>query len=226
MSNDSILTQEDVIHFPYLRDLQIRTIDSDIGLLIGCDVPKALEPHETRVSQGQGPFATRTIFGWTVNGPVVRMGQPQPVCNFVKADEELTQQFRTFCDWEFSDSICANKPAMFKEDKRALSIMKELICLKEGHYQIDLPWRDDVPCLPNNRAMAEHRLKLLRKRLLKNPDLCSKYSAFMDSLFENRRAQMKPKTPLEHTAGVAWYLPHHLIIVWCSTVLHNTRGCL
>ena len=79
--------------------------------------------------------------------------------------------------------------------------------MKEGHYQIDLHWRDDVRCLPNNRAMAEHRLKLLRKRLLKNPDLCSKNSAFVDILFENRHAQMVPKIPLEHTAGVAWYLP-------------------
>ena len=212
VSNDSIPTQEDVISFPYLRDLQIQTIDSDVGLLIGCDVPKALESHETRLSQGHGPFATRTIFGWTVNGPLVRMGQPQPVCNFVKADEELSQQFRTFCNWEFSDSICADKPAMSKEDNRALSIMKESICLKEGHYQIDLPWKDDVPCLPNNRAMAEHRLKLLRRRLLKNPDLRSKYSAFMDSLFENKHAQMVPKTPLEHTARVAWYLPHHPVV--------------
>ena len=96
---------------------------------------------------------------------------------------------------------------MSKEDKRALSIMKESICFKEGHYQ--LPWKDDVPCLPNNRAMAEHRLKLLRRRLLKNPDLRSQYSAFMDSLFENRHTQIVPKTPLEHTASVAWYLPHH-----------------
>ena len=45
VSNDSIPTQEDVISFPYLGDLQIRTIDLDIGLLIGCDVSKALEPH-------------------------------------------------------------------------------------------------------------------------------------------------------------------------------------
>jgi len=60
--------------------------------------------------------------------------------------------------------------------------------------------------------MAEHRLKLLRKRLLKNPDLCSKYSAFMDSLFENRHAQMVPRSALEHTAGVAWYLPHHPVV--------------
>jgi len=45
VSNDSIPTQEDVISFPNLGDLQIRTIDLDIGLLIGCDVSKALEPH-------------------------------------------------------------------------------------------------------------------------------------------------------------------------------------
>ena len=112
VSNDSIPTQEDMISFLYLRDLQIRTIDSNIGSLIGCDVLKVLEPHETRVSQGQGLFATRTIFGWTVNGPLVRMGQPQPVYNFVKDDEERSQQFRTFCDWEFSDSMYVNEPAI------------------------------------------------------------------------------------------------------------------
>ena len=69
-----------------------------------------------------------------------------------------------------------------------------------------------MPCLPNNRAMAKHRLKLLCRRLLKNPGLRSKYSAFMDNLFENKHAQMVPKTPLEHTACVAWYLPHHPVV--------------
>ena len=80
----------------------------------------------------------------------MRIGQPQPLCNFVKADEELGQQFRTFCNWEFLDSISIDKPAMSKEDKRALSIMKESVCLKEGRCQIDLPWKNEVPCLPNN----------------------------------------------------------------------------
>ena len=98
VSNDSIPTQEDVMSLPYLRDLRIQAINSDIGLLIGCDIPKALEPHETCISQGQGRFANRHIFGWTVNGSLVRISQPQPVCNFVKADKELGQQFHTFCN--------------------------------------------------------------------------------------------------------------------------------
>lgn len=40
----------------------------------------------------QGPFETHYIlFGWTVNSPLVRIGQLQPVCNFVRADEKLNQ---------------------------------------------------------------------------------------------------------------------------------------
>ena len=69
-----------------------------------------------RVSQGQGPFATRTVFGWTVNGPLGRMGGAQPSANFIRADQELTQQFRMFCNWEFCDSIYDDTPAMSKED--------------------------------------------------------------------------------------------------------------
>ena len=65
VSKESIPKQSDVARFPYLRDIQILEIDVDIGLLIGNDAPKALEPREVRQSEGQGPYATRTVFGWT-----------------------------------------------------------------------------------------------------------------------------------------------------------------
>ena len=212
VSKDSIPRQDDLLRFPYLRGIQIPSIDSEIGLLIGSDVPKALEPQEVRVSQGQGPFATRTVFGWTVNGPLGRMGGAQPSANFMRADQELTQQFRMFCNWEFCDSIYDDRPAMSREDTRALTTMKESICLKKGHYEIALPWREDVPCLPNNRTLAEHRLKLLHRRLLRNPELHSKYSSFMDSLFENGHARRVPENRLKHPVGPVWYLPHHPVM--------------
>ena len=126
VSIDSIPSQEDVISFPYLRDLQIRTIDADIGLLIGCDVLKALEPHEICVSQDEDPFATRTMFVWTVNGPLV------PVCNFLRADEGLSQQFRTFCNWEFSDSICVSELTSNVQKGQACTIHHEAVDLLEG----------------------------------------------------------------------------------------------
>ena len=56
--------------FPYLKDTQIPEIDTEVGLLIGNDVPKALEPREVRMSQDQGPFAIKSVFGWMINGPL------------------------------------------------------------------------------------------------------------------------------------------------------------
>ena len=90
--------------------------------------------------------------------------------------------------------------------------MKESICLKKGHYEIALPWRENVPCLLNNRTLAEHRLKLLRRRLLRNPELHSKYSSFMNSLFVNGHALRVPENRLEHPVGPVWYLPHHPVM--------------
>ncbi|XP_015761459.1 PREDICTED: uncharacterized protein LOC107340608 [Acropora digitifera] len=140
------------------------------------------------------------------------MGGAQPSANFMRTDQEPTQQFGMFCNWEFCDSIYDYKPAMSKEDSRALTTMKESICLRKGHYEIALPWREDVPCLLNNRTLAEHCLKLLRRRLLRNPELHWKYSSFINSLFVKGHARRGPENQLEHPVGPVWYLPHHPVM--------------
>ena len=111
------------------------------------------------------------MFGWTINGPLEGKGNYLCTANFIKADHELSQQFAKFCDLEFSDSAYSNDPGISKEDLRALSIMEQSVTLKEGHYEIALPWRNTPPYLPNNRPLVEHRLKLLRRRLLKDQEL-------------------------------------------------------
>ena len=116
VNKDSIPWKDDLLRFPYLRGTQIPSINSEIGLLIGSDVPNALEPQEVRLSQGQGLFVTRTVFGWTVNVTLGKMGGAQPSPNFMRANQELTQQFHMFCDWEFRDAIYDYKSAMSKED--------------------------------------------------------------------------------------------------------------
>ena len=39
-------------------------------LLIGQDVPEAMICYETRQGSSGAPYAVRTPFGWTVNGPL------------------------------------------------------------------------------------------------------------------------------------------------------------
>eukprot|EP00794_Sanderia_malayensis_P000803 gene803-99_t len=51
------------------------------------------------------------------------------------------------------------------EDKRALAVLNEMAKLVDGHYQLAIPWRNVQPCLPNNRLVAEHRLKYLKRKL-------------------------------------------------------------
>ena len=63
ISSESVPRQEDVDRWPHLKGIRIAEIDARVGLLIGHDVPKALEPKEVKESQHGGPYATRTLFG-------------------------------------------------------------------------------------------------------------------------------------------------------------------
>ena len=213
VSEESIPKQSDVDKFPYLKDIQIPKMDApDIGLLTGNDVPKALEPREVRQCEGQGPYATKTVFGWTINGPLGRSSKSSRTTNFVRAGNELNQQFERFCNLEFSDSVYDDNPGMSKDDQRAMRAMEGSIVLKDGHYQISLPWRNTPPTLLNNQSLAEHRSRLLRRRLLKDPDLCSKYTSFMDNLLKNGHAHKVPEDRLLNPVGPLWYLPHHPVL--------------
>ncbi len=60
--------QKDVKKWKYLDEVHLPQIDAGIGLLIGTNVPKILEPWKVINSREDGPFAVKTILGWIVNG--------------------------------------------------------------------------------------------------------------------------------------------------------------
>ena len=96
---------------------------------------------------------------------------------------------------EFNDSTFSNKTSMSQEDRRALEIMNQTVKLKEGHYEVVLPWRHYPPDLPNNKSLADHRLNLLKRRLTKDTSLHEKYTGFMDDLLRKGYAR---KVRTEH----------------------------
>lgn len=69
VKKESVPTEMDVEQWPYLRDVKLPQIDADIGLLIGSNLPKALEPCMVINSEGSGPYTIKTALGWIVNGP-------------------------------------------------------------------------------------------------------------------------------------------------------------
>jgi hypothetical protein len=56
-------SQQDINQWSHLSNISLDQIEAEVGLLIGSDVPEALEQKEIRKSQDGGPYATRTIFG-------------------------------------------------------------------------------------------------------------------------------------------------------------------
>jgi len=135
-----------------------------VELLIGQDVPEVLEPFEIRTHRGKGPYATKTKFGWTLNGPLGRHGHSDVRdVNFVRADEVLSQQFHDFMNFERSKSVPEAISTMSRQDKQALNTYEESARLVDGHYQIAIPWKCHSLDLPNNKLLAEHRLNLLQR---------------------------------------------------------------
>lgn len=70
VSKDSIPRQDDVEGWTHLKEVKLPSIKAQIGLLIGANVPKALEPRQVINSVDGGPYAVRTNLGWTVNRPL------------------------------------------------------------------------------------------------------------------------------------------------------------
>ncbi|KAK3724618.1 hypothetical protein QZH41_011047 [Actinostola sp. cb2023] len=54
---------------------------------------------------------------------------------------------------------------------------------------MDIPFKDRPSNLPNNRPLAEHRLRLLGNRLQKNPELSGRYTASMHELLDRGYAE-------------------------------------
>ena len=67
LSTAAIATQEGGNRLPHLKGIDIPRIEAEIGLLIGSNVPQAMQPKEVRESKNGRPFAMRTALGWMLS---------------------------------------------------------------------------------------------------------------------------------------------------------------
>ena len=86
VSKENMATQQDAEKWSHLKGIEIPEIDAEVSLLIGSDVPQALEPLEIRRGQRGQPYATRTALGWVVKGPLGRTGSAPHSASFINAD--------------------------------------------------------------------------------------------------------------------------------------------
>ncbi|KAJ8402854.1 hypothetical protein AAFF_G00361680 [Aldrovandia affinis] len=169
VSKENIPTQNDLEKWPYLSGIQLDEIDANIDLLIGINVPKAMEPWHIINSQGNGPYAVKTLLGWVVNGPLNTCtamdvsGPPAMMANRISIGDLGELIIRQY-NQDFSEKEYVEKSEMSGEDKKFMEIASSSITIQDGHYHLALPLRDKDVVMPDNHDMAEQRTMNLLKR--------------------------------------------------------------
>ena len=201
----------------------------DVGLLIGANCTKALEPIEMIQSRNGGPYAFRTRLGWCVVGPVNNSNNRRISCNRITVkqadsnevgmhyfqsnmevkEQNVPEMLKKIYNHDFTEAqhmVNKETAGMSQEDKKFLSIVENGTKLVNGHYEIPLPFRNQDVNLPNNRIQAVKRFDSLQKRMARDKKYKDDYMKFMKDLISRGYAI---ETSTEPKSGKFWYLPHH-----------------
>ncbi|KAL7868352.1 hypothetical protein SRHO_G00097360 [Serrasalmus rhombeus] len=207
VGKENIPKQKDLERWPYLNKINLPQIESDIGLLIGANVPKAMEPWEVVSSVGNGPYAVRTKLGWTVNGPLRetcyhgdKKNPAEAMVNRISVSslENLwLQQFKV----DFPEGGKYDEVEMSREDHQFMDMVMESAKLTDGHYTICLPLKNRLVNMPNNRPIAEQRALSLRRKLLRKDCFRRDYTDFMEDLIKKGYAVQLSNDELTHKEG-------------------------
>ena len=231
VSRDDIPTSRDMGVWPHLRDLELHDIDSEVCLMIGNNVPEAMEPWDVIHGNAGEPFAVKTKLGWVVNGPMkAEIGQNIRF-NRVRVKEDVHEMFVKMYNDEFRDENMEGK-GMSLEDLVWLNKVEsacERTC--DNHYQIPLPFREENVQLPDNLQMASKRLEALKRKLCRDERLLQDYTSFMDEMLKKGYAEEVPEEATQE--GKVWYLPHHgvrhpqkpeklRVVFDCAAKFHDT----
>ena len=109
------------------------------------------------------------------------------------------------------DDHCPSKKGediteMSVEDSNFMTLM-EKECSKEGkHYKLPLLLRVHDEMFPDNRSMAEARLKNLKKRFSRDKQYHEDHTRFMENMVQKGYAK---KSSQQVHQGKTWFIPHH-----------------
>ena len=125
ISPDSIPKAGDTSKWQHLQGIDLPEIDvKQISLLIGSDTPEVFWSLEERRGARGEPQATRTLLGWTLQGPTTGCKPQQASVNCI-----MVEQLKAMWAHEFNDSSSTAK-TMSEEDKKKLKI------IKNSHYKL------------------------------------------------------------------------------------------
>ena len=197
--------------WPHLSGISFPKINArEVTLLIGSDVPEVFWSLEERRGKPKEPYAIRSLLGWTLQGPLGTSNVSSNFqVNFQRADL-LEAQMERMWKTDFADSVSDVRTGMSVEDRQALHCMETSVTKQDGKYMVALPWRHDPQFLPNNRCVAEARLRHLKRKLSSDDQLKQSYEKTINEYIEKGYAvKVNDEQSIQHATNAVWYLPHH-----------------
>jgi hypothetical protein len=211
ITEDDIIKSKDMLKpWPYLQEVNIpeMTPGYKVELLIGNNVPKALEPLKVIQAQGHGPFACKTQLGWEVHGLTANTSN-RVSAHRIKLEEDIHQQLVNLYNQDFTERLVEDTPQRSRDDQRFINIVEKSIQLKDGHYEMSLPLRNRNETFPNNQVMAESRMAHLKRKFQRNPAFKTEYVKAMNETINKGYAEVVADEEDIPTEGKVWYIPHH-----------------
>ena len=88
----------------------------------------------------------------------------------MEPEEELNSTLKRFWDLETIDMGAHNQEEieLTPHEKIAQKKVEQSLTYNREHYEVAVPWKQERPNLSNNCQMAERRLELVEKRLMKD----------------------------------------------------------
>ena len=199
-----------ISHYPHLKGIDLVAGGQKIDLLLGQDNAEALIPLEVRKGNRGEPFACKTLFGWCING-LSKFTEPtngKVVANFISSSLSVSDDVDKLWRIE-NEGVCSDERSWSVEDRQVMELWDKSVQLVQGHYELPIPWKQDVD-MPNNVAVAASRLKSLKSGLAKK-GLFAKYDDEIQKLLQNGYAELVPDVEIENK-GKVWYLPHQAVV--------------
>ena len=176
----------DMTIYSHLEGLSLHS-DVVVNVLIGQDHAAALRPLDTRSGKKDEPFATLTLLGWCLNGPVrADATNRRIITNFIST-AKLDRDIHIL--WHIEDEGVGSKDITFSQsDKNVISLWDDKFRIEKEHIMLPIPWKQPDDSFPNNNVVEMSRLMSLRTSL-ERKGMYNIYDAEVKSLLKNGHAE-------------------------------------
>ena len=198
----------DLTRYAHLRGIKRNGNHGKVEVLIGQSHNHLLIPDEIRRGNVGEPHATLTALGWAIQGPISNVGLPKRVeLNMIQAKtvpQSVLDDITNLWSQEKTDETSL---AWSREDQKVYDYWEKETRVVGGRYEVPIPFKDEHPYFPNNRAQALARLNQTVTNL-KKKGTYETYDIEMRKLVENEYVEEVPSMALDRNDGLVWYLPH------------------